>query len=128
MARETVVGLEERPLGLEELEALLEGFEERLRRRLRRALGRRLEELELVVEAELAEDGRRLRIRVDARAAGRLIAPFSYDEVLAEAIDEAAEWLERRLRSRGPQEGGGAPPGAGRGGGVANSGHGAPQR
>jgi len=98
--REAVVGLGESPLGVEEAAALLEEFEERLWRHLRRRLGRRLEELEVVAGAELLEGGRRLRVWVDARAAGRLIAPFSYDEVLAEAIDEAARWLERRLRER----------------------------
>jgi len=112
--REAVVGLEERPISVDEVEALLEGFEERIRRYLRRRLGRRLEELEIVVDAELLDGGRRLLLRVDARAAGRLIAPFSYDEVLAEAIDEAARWLERRLRGRrGAEKGGEEATGAG---------------
>jgi hypothetical protein len=102
-----VVGLEERPLSEEELVELLEEFEEWLRKGVVKRLRRRLEQLDLVVEAELLEGGRRLRLRVDARAAGRLIAPFSYDEVLAEAIDEAARWLEQRLRSRGLAEGSG---------------------
>ena len=113
MAREVRVGLSERPLGEEELALLLEGFEERLRRAVARRLGRRLEELEVLVDAVLEDGGRRLRVRVEARAAGRLIAPFSYDEVLAEAIDEAARWLEQRLRERGVAEGGGEAGGAG---------------
>ncbi len=100
MPREVDVGLQEAPLTPEELERLLTGFEERIRRALRRRLGRRLEELEILVEAVLLEGGRGLRVRVDARARGRQIAPLSYDEVLAEAIDEAARWLEEALRSR----------------------------
>jgi len=100
MPREVDVGLREAPLTPEELEHLLSGFEDRIRRVLRRRLGRRLEELEIVIQAELTGGGRGLRVRVDARARGRQIAPFSYDEVLAEAIDEAARWLEEALRSR----------------------------
>jgi len=127
LARAVDVGLGERPLTPEELEELLEGFERRLLRALRRRLGRRLEELDVVVEAELSPDGRSLRVRVDARAAGRLIAPLSYDEVLAEAIDEAGRWLqERLLQRRAAEDVGGGAAGAGGGGGHAGSGDGAP--
>ena len=100
MARRIVnVGLAEKPIDMEELEELLTIFEEKLRSRIEEALGRRLEELDLVVKADV-EEGGLLSVNVDVRATGRFIAPLSYDEVLAEAIDEAAKWLEERLRSR----------------------------
>ena len=100
MARIVRVGLESKPLTVEEAELLLTEFERVLRETLEDRLGRRLEHLDVVVEAELSPNGRELRLSVDVRAAGRLIAPPSYDEVVAEAIDAAARWLERRLRAR----------------------------
>jgi hypothetical protein len=100
LARIVRVGLESKPLTLEELESLLLGFERVLRETLEDRLGRRLEHLDIVVQADLSPDGRELRLSVDVRATGRLIAPLSYDEVVAEAIDAAARWLERRLRAR----------------------------
>jgi hypothetical protein len=106
MPREVDVGLSEEPLDSEEALALLEMFEERLVRVLRKKLGRRLQDLDLVIEAELDEGGRRLSLRVDLRAAGRLIAPVSYDEVVAEAIDEAARWLQEQLLRRRGAKGG----------------------
>lgn len=125
MGRVVEVGLSERPLSVEELEELLVGFERRVLGFLRRRLGRRLEDLELVVDAELSPDGRRLSLRVEARAVGRLIAPLSYDEVLAEAIEEAGRWLqERLLRRGGVGEGGEGAVGAGGGGGYSGGGDG----
>ena len=108
MARKPVrVGLGENPLTPGELEEILAGFEQVLVRTLRRLLGRRLDYYHLIVEAQLSPDGRSLEVSVDLTAAGRQIAPASYEEVLAEAIDEAARWLEARLRERrGGQEGG----------------------
>jgi ribosome-associated translation inhibitor RaiA len=94
------VGLEFKPLTLEEVEELLSGFEQVLRESLEEKLGRRLESLDVIVEAELSPDGKELNLSVDVRATGRLIAPLSYDEVVAEAIDAAARWLERKLRAR----------------------------
>ena len=124
--REVDVGLGEAPLSPEELEELLEGFEERILSYLRKRLGRRLDELDLVVEASLSEGGRRLSLRVDLRAAGRLIAPFSYDEVLAEAVEEAGGWLQEQLRKRRrPQGVGGGASGPRGPGGDAGGGDGA---
>jgi len=94
------VGLSRKPLTPEEVEDLLLGFERVLREFLEERLGRRLEHLDITVEAEVSPDGKSLRVAVDVRATGRLIAPLSYDEVVAEAIDAAARWLEHRLRSR----------------------------
>ncbi|ABM80436.1 hypothetical protein [Hyperthermus butylicus] len=109
MPRVIDVGLGKKPLSLEELEEILGEVERMLSRELEERLGRRLEELDIVVEGVLSPDGRNLQILIDVRATGRLIAPLSYDEVVAEAIDAAAKWLERRLRSRlAKGEGGGA--------------------
>ncbi len=125
MGRVVEVGLAERPLDPAKLEELLVGFEERLRKGVERRLRRRLRSMSILVKAELLEGGRRLQLWVEAEAAGRLIAPFSYEEVLAEAIDEAARWLEERLRARRDEAAGREAAGAGRGGGVADSGDGA---
>ncbi len=100
MPRAIVVGLDRKPLSEEEAEQLLLEFESKLREYLEERLGRRLESLDVIVEGELSPDGREFRVSVDVRATGRLIAPLSYDEVVAEAIDAAARWLERKLRSR----------------------------
>jgi ribosome-associated translation inhibitor RaiA len=94
------VGLSEKPLTLEELESLLVMFESRILDYIRRRLGRRVEDLDLVINAELSEEGRVLRLTVDVRASGRQIAPISYDEVLAEAIEDAARQLESELKKR----------------------------
>ena len=83
----------------EELEELLLEFEKIIRRDIEQKLRRRLDELEVIVEGEIEEDGK-LNVRVDVRATGRVIAPLSYEEVLAEAIEKAARWLETELRSR----------------------------
>ena len=96
----TEVGLSEKPLTLEELESLLVIFESRILSYIRRRLGRRVEDLGLVINAELSEEGRVLRLTVDVRASGRQIAPISYDEVLAEAIEDAARKLESELKKR----------------------------
>jgi len=100
MPRVVSVGLDAKPLTLEEFEELLAGVERIVSTRLEKTLRRRLEELDIIVEGELSPDGRSLRVYIDVRVAGRLIAPLSYDEVVAEAIDEAARWLEERLRAR----------------------------
>jgi len=100
MPRVVSVGLDAKPLTPEELEGLLAGVEKIVSRRLEKTLRRRLEELDIIVEGELSPDGRSLRVYIDVRVTGRLIAPLSYDEVVAEAIDEAARWLEERLRAR----------------------------
>ncbi len=99
MARVVEIGFSRHPLSLDELEELLVEFEERIRSSIRKKLKRRIDELEIVVEADIASDGT-LTVRVDTRVTGRFIAPYSYDEVVAEAIDEAASWLEERLRER----------------------------
>lgn len=83
----------------EEFEELLLEFERIVRRGIEQRLRRRLDELEVIVEGEIEENGK-LNVRVDVRASGRVIAPLSYEEVLAEAIEEAARWLEAELRSR----------------------------
>jgi len=83
----------------DELEELLLEFEKIIRRDIEQKLRRRLDELEVIVEGEIEEDGK-LNVRVDVRATGRVIAPLSYEEVLAEAIEKAARWLEAELRSR----------------------------
>ncbi len=95
------VGLSKRPLTLEELEDLLVMFESRILGYIRKKLGRRVEDLDLVINAELFEEGRVLRLTVNIRALGRQIAPISYDEVLAEAIEDAAKYLESELKKRG---------------------------
>lgn len=83
----------------EELEELLLEFERIIRRDIEQRLRRRLDELEVIVEGEIEENGK-LNVRVDVRASGRVIAPLSYEEVLAEAIEKATRWLEAELRSR----------------------------
>jgi hypothetical protein len=100
MGRRVVdIGLRGVRLSAEEVEELISVFEERVRRRIEEVAGRRIDELEVVVEAEYAgSEG--LSLRVDVRVTGRLIAPLSYDELVAEAIEEAAAWLERELRAR----------------------------
>ncbi|RUM46803.1 MAG: hypothetical protein DSY37_04395 [Hyperthermus sp.] len=95
------VGLSCKPLSVDELEALLEGVEERVRGVLRRILGRRLTGFEITVEGRLYGDGKGLTVSVEVFAEGRQIAPISYEELVAEAIDEAARWLYERLRQRG---------------------------
>ena len=101
----------------DELEELLAGFEERLLAHLGRRLGRRLRGLSVIVGASLEDGGRRLELRVEVSAEGRQIAPLSYEELLAEAIEEAAGWLEARLKKRGGggAGGGGAAGASGRG-------------
>ncbi len=96
-----VVDIGLRLSGIDEavLEELLVGFEERIRRGIEERVGRRLDEMEIIVEADYGGGGE-LTVKVDVRVTGRLIAPLSYDEVVAEAIEEAAEWLERQLRAR----------------------------
>ncbi len=93
-------------IGEEELEELLSGFEEVLRRGVTERLRRRLRELDILVEGEVAEDGT-LRVRVDVSARGLPVPPLTYDEVLAEAIREAEGWLESELRARVAGRGGG---------------------
>jgi len=83
----------------EELEELLLEFEKLIRKAIWQRLRRRLDELEVVVEGEIEDNGG-LNVRVDVRISGRVIAPLSYEEVLAEAIEKAARWLEAELRSR----------------------------
>ncbi|ALL02031.1 hypothetical protein Pyrde_1988 [Pyrodictium delaneyi] len=125
MPRIVSVGLEEKPLTPEELEKLLAGVERIVSKHLERVLRRRLEELDLIVEGELSPDGKSLRINIDVRVTGRLIAPLSYDEVVAEAIDEAARWLEEQLRARMAQEKDGGDAKSSRRSGYADSSHGA---
>ena len=91
------IGLKEK-ISLKDLEELLEGFEERIRRNLEKRARRRLEELDILVKADY-RDGE-FTVEVDIRAIGRLVAPFSYDELLAEALSDASTWLERKLRER----------------------------
>jgi len=83
----------------EELEELLLEFEKLIRKAIWQRLRRRLDELEVVVEGEIEDNGG-LNVRVDVRISGRVIAPLSYEEVLAEAIEKATRWLEAELRSR----------------------------
>ncbi|KSW11445.1 hypothetical protein CF15_00895 [Pyrodictium occultum] len=100
MARVVSVGLEKKPLSPEELERLLSGVERVIAEALERRLRRRLDEMDVIVEGELSPNGRSLKVYIDVRVTGRLIAPLSYDEVVAEAIDEAGRWLYEQLRSR----------------------------
>ncbi len=93
------LGLRGVRLSEEELEELLAEFEERVRGFIEERAGKRVDELEVVIEGEYRE-GVGLDVRVDVRVTGRLIAPYTYDELVAEAIEEAARWLERRLRAR----------------------------
>ena len=81
------------------LEEVLSGFEDRIRGFIESKARRRIDELELVIDAEYTSSSG-LVIRVDAKISGRLIAPLSYDELLAEALDYAGEWLEEELRRR----------------------------
>ncbi|MET1101417.1 MAG: DUF3194 domain-containing protein [Pyrodictiaceae archaeon] len=92
------VKLRLKPLSVEEAEDILVGLEERIRSFLVKKLRRRLDELDIIVKADY--EGGELTVNVDVRVVGRVIAPLSYDEVVAEAIDEAARWLEAKLRSR----------------------------
>lgn len=119
------VGLSGVRLTEETLGALLSGFEERIREYLRRRLRRRIDEFEIVVSGEY--DGEKLDVTVDVRVVGRVIAPISYEEVLAEAIEEAGRWLEEQLRRvRGEVEAGRGEDKEGGGGDRdADSGHGA---
>ena len=97
MPKYVKIGFSEKPIPLDELEPLLTEFEERIRRYIRSKVGRRIDELEIIVEASIDEDNT-LTVKVDASITGRFIAPYSYDEVLAEAIEEAGNWLESKLR------------------------------
>lgn len=94
------IGLEDQPLRSEELEDILVGLEERIREGIEKRLRRRLDEFEIVITADLKNGGKRLDIVVDVKATGRVVAPLSYDEIIAESIDEAVEWLAERLRKR----------------------------
>ena len=105
MPRTISVGLEQRPLGEDELEELLMELEKRIRRKIESRVRRRLDELEIIITADLKKQGRELDLAVDVKATGRVIAPLSYDEIIAEAIDEAVAWLAKRLRERGAKRG-----------------------
>ena len=96
MPRVVHVGLSGVRLSEELLGELLSGFEERIREHLRRRLRRRIDEFDIVVRGEY--DGEKLDVLVDVRVVGKVIAPISYEEVLAEAIEEAGRWLEEQLR------------------------------
>lgn len=96
MPRVIEVGLSARRVSEEELAALLEEFEERIRSHLRRRLRRRIDEFDIVVLGHY-HDGV-LDLTVDVRVVGKSIGPLSYEEVIAEAIEEAGQWLESRLR------------------------------
>jgi len=106
MARVISVRLEEHPLSDEELEQLLLELERRVRSAIERRLRRRLDELDIVITADLKNGGRGLDLLVDVRAVGRIVAPMSYDEIVAEAIDEAVNWLAETLHSRRAQKSG----------------------
>ena len=125
MPRVVHVGLSGVRLSEELLGELLSGFEERIREHLRRRLRRRIDEFDIVVRGEY--DGEKLDVLVDVRVVGKVIAPISYEEVLAEAIEEAGRWLEEQLRRvRGEAEiGGGEDKAGGRGDGDADSSNGA---
>ncbi len=125
MPRVVEVGLRGARLDEETLTRLLEGVEERIRRVLRERLRRRIDEFEIVVRGEY--DGERLDLLVDVRVVGRVIGPLSYEEVIAEAVEEAGRWLEEQLRSlRGGAEASrGEGEEGGRGDGDADSGDGA---
>ena len=125
MPRVVHVGLSGVRLTEERLAELLSGFEERIREHLRQRLRRRIDEFDIVVKGEY--DGEKLDVLVDVRVVGRVIAPISYEEVLAEAIEEAGRWLEDQLRRvRGEVEAGGGEDKEGGGGDRdADSGHGA---
>ena len=97
MPRVVEIGFSKRPIPLDQLEDLLVEFEERIRKYLRSRVGRRIDELDIIVEADISGDNT-LTIKVDARVTGRFIAPYTYDEILAEAIEEAGKWLEEQLR------------------------------
>lgn len=99
------VGLEHSPLSEDELEELLVELEKHIRRGIENRVKRRLDELEIVITADLKKQGRELDLAVDVKATGRVIAPLSYDEIIAEAIDEAVAWLAKRLRERGAKRG-----------------------
>ncbi|BEP18477.1 hypothetical protein PYJP_18290 [Pyrofollis japonicus] len=105
MPKTISVGLEENPINEDELEEILVELEKRIRSVLEDKLRRRLDELEIIISGELRRGGRELDIVVDVKATGRVVAPFSYDEVIAEAIDGAVKWLEERLRMRGARGG-----------------------
>lgn len=100
MPKTISIGLGEHPLRSEELEEILIGLEKRIREGVEKRLRRRLDELEIVITADLKNGGRELDIAVDVKATGRVVAPLSYDEIVAEAIDEAVEWLAKRLQER----------------------------
>ncbi len=96
MPRVIEVGLRGRRIGEEELTQLLEGFEKRIRSYLRSRLRRRIDEFSIIVSGTYREGG--LDLTVDVRVVGKSIGPLSYEEVIAEAIEEAGKWLEGRLR------------------------------
>ncbi len=98
MARIVRVGLEEgAKIEPSTLEELLVEFEERIRKAIVSKTKRRLESLDILIKATY-KDRKELLIEVDIRAGGKLIAPLSYDELLAEALSEAGAWLEREIR------------------------------
>lgn len=98
MARIVRVGLEKgAKIEPSTLEELLVEFEERIRKAIVSKTKRRLESLDILIKATY-KDRKELLIEVDIRAGGKLIAPLSYDELLAEALSEAGAWLEREIR------------------------------
>jgi hypothetical protein len=100
VARDIVVGLSDNPLSQDELEELLLDVERTVRDHIRKVAGRRVDELDIIVLGDLLDGGTRLRVLVDVRVVGRHIAPLSYDELLAEAIDAASRKLHELLRAR----------------------------
>ncbi|WP_167827764.1 hypothetical protein [Pyrolobus fumarii] len=97
MPRVINVGLERIKLNEDILAELMAGVEERIRSYLRRKLRRRVDEFEIIVRGEYKGD--ELDVLVDVRVVGKAIGPISYEEVIAEAIEEAGRWLEERLRA-----------------------------
>ncbi len=106
MPKTISVGLEHSPLSEDELEEILVELEKHIRREIENRVKRRLDELEIIITADLKKQGRELDLAVDVKATGRVIAPLSYDEIIAEAINEAVTWLAKRLRERGAKRSG----------------------